>query len=94
MDEEKSQGSSLEEIAREINPKIRGWIQYYGVYNKSAMYSVFQQLDYALMKWAMKKYKKFRKSRKKAADWISGFRKREPTVLAHWQLGFQMVYRF
>ena len=30
---------TLEEIAEEINPQVRGWMNYYGRYYRSAVYS-------------------------------------------------------
>ena len=31
---------SLEDIARQLNPLLRGWIEYYGRYAPSALYPV------------------------------------------------------
>ena len=33
---------SVEEIARQINPLLRGWIQYYGRYAPSALYPLLR----------------------------------------------------
>ena len=56
---------SLADFSCMYRAKIRGWINYYGRYYKSALYPVFQHLDVQLMKWAMRKYKSLRHSRVK-----------------------------
>jgi hypothetical protein len=35
----------LIDLARMFNPEIRGWIQYYGSFHRSALYPVFRSLD-------------------------------------------------
>jgi len=57
---------NLESIAAELNVKLRGWINYYGLYRKSEMSRVFRHLDKRLMKWLRKKYKRLKGSVKKA----------------------------
>ena len=46
---------TLEDLAFIFNPVIRGWINYYGSYYRSALYPIFDQLNNALKKWAMRK---------------------------------------
>jgi group II intron reverse transcriptase/maturase len=41
----------LEEIARCINPILRGWVTYYGRFYQSALYPVMAQVDLHLAKW-------------------------------------------
>ena len=36
---------SLEDLSRLCNPKVRGWLQYYGRYYRSALYPILRQLD-------------------------------------------------
>ena len=48
---------SLEEIARQINPLLRGWIGYYGRYVPSALYPLFRYVNQRLLAWARRKYK-------------------------------------
>ena len=42
-----------------------------------------------LIKWAVKKYKRFKKSMHKAGDWIRNLAKCYPGFFVHWQYGFQ-----
>lgn len=77
----------LDDLARMFNPVLRGWINYYGSYYKSALYPVFKQLNRTLMRWATRKYKKLRGHSRRATHWLGRIARREPYLFAHWQLG-------
>ena len=77
---------SIDELSEMFNAVIRGWINYYGRYYKSALYSIFEQLNRILTKWAMRKYKRFRYSKAKARKWLGRIALRQPHLFAHWQL--------
>jgi len=42
---------SLDDLARMFNPVIRGWINYYGHYYKSALYPTLRHIDAKLARW-------------------------------------------
>ena len=75
---------SLSEIAQECNPIIRGWINYYGKFYKSALDKVLECIDNRLVKWIVKKYKKFHGSKVQARKWLSEIRLRDQRLFAHW----------
>jgi RNA-directed DNA polymerase len=77
---------SIDDLARMWNPVLRGWIQYYGRFYKSALYSVFRHLNRTLKRWAMRKYKRLKRHRRRAERWLGGVARREPQMFAHWQL--------
>ena len=54
---------SLEDIARKFNPILRGWLNYYGRYRRSEMYSVLRHFNPTLVAWVMAKYKSFEDAR-------------------------------
>jgi group II intron reverse transcriptase/maturase len=76
--------ASLEDIAREINPVVRGWIQYYGHYYRSVLRGIMDHLDTYLARWAMNKYKKLNHHLKRAHNWVRGIALRQPELFAHW----------
>ena len=78
---------SIEDLSRMFNPKIRGWLQYYGRYYRSALYPPMRQLDRSLARWAYRKYKKLRGHRRRATHWIARISRRDPGLFAHWQMG-------
>ena len=80
----KRTGCKIDMIAELLNPMIRGWMNYFGKFNPSAMKSTLQCIERRLIKWAMCKYKSFRGRKQRAEKWLSSIRKREPKLFAHW----------
>jgi RNA-directed DNA polymerase len=77
-------GHTLAELARTINPIVRGWMQYYGAYYRSALHPLLQRINAYLMRWIRKKYKRLRGFKKAKACW-EGITARYPRLFAHWQ---------
>jgi RNA-directed DNA polymerase len=77
---------SIDDIARRVNPAVRGWINYYGSYYRSALYRVFEHLDDCLMRWAMRKYKDLLRRPARARAWVLRLKARQPSLFAHWTL--------
>ncbi len=78
---------SIDDISRMFNPVIRGWINYYGRFYKSALYPVLKHMNRALVHWARRKYKKLCRHRRRAEHWLGRIARREPSLFAHWQMG-------
>jgi group II intron reverse transcriptase/maturase len=77
---------TLEDLAKMFNPVIRGWINYYGRYYKSAMYSTLRHLDRRLGRWAMRKYKRLRRHKRRAEQWLRRIARKQTWLFAHWRL--------
>lgn len=78
--------STLEDLAHDINPVLRGWINYYGSYHRSALYRVFNYVNIYLTRWSMMKYKDLRQRRTRATEWVRRIQRRQPHLFAHWAL--------
>ena len=78
---------SIEDLSRMFNPIIRGWLQYYGRFYRSALYPPMRQLDRSLARWAERKYKKLRGHLRRATHWVARISRRDPKLWAHWQMG-------
>jgi len=78
---------TLDDLSRMFNPILRGWVQYYGQYYKSALYPTFQVLDRILVKWAMRKFKKLKGHQRRATHWLGRIARRQPRLFVHWQMG-------
>ena len=76
----------LEDLAWMFNSTIRGWINYYGRYYKSAMYPTLKCLERRLVMWATRKYKRLRNHRRRAAQWLNRIARKQPYLFAHWRL--------
>ena len=61
---------SLEEIARQINPLLRGWIEYYGRYAPSALSPLLRYVNQRVLAWVMRKYKGFRAYKVRASRFL------------------------
>ncbi len=53
--------ASIGELASHYNPILRGWLNYYGHFYKSALLRVFDRFEAALARWARRKYKKLKR---------------------------------
>ena len=84
---------SIKDLANIFNPVIRGWINYYGQFYKSALYPIFNQLNGALQRWAMRNYKKLRRRRRRAFHWLGRIAKQKSYLFAHWRLVRQSAGR-
>jgi len=81
--------ASLEEIAKQTNPIVRGWLNHYGKYRRTALYPILRQFQNALVRWAMRKYKKLRGHRLRATHWLGRIARRETRLFASWVFGFR-----
>jgi RNA-directed DNA polymerase len=81
--------TSLSGLAERINPVVQGWINYYGRFYKSRLHPSLQRINDYLVRWAMRKYKRLRGQRTRAAQWLASIYKRAPSLFAHWRLGLQ-----
>jgi RNA-directed DNA polymerase len=79
-------GSTLPDLAREINPVVRGWINYYGRFNPSALYNSLNGINKYLVRWAMQKYKRYRRRRRRAWIALGKIARANPMLFVHWRL--------
>lgn len=84
---------SLEELARYINPVVRGWINYYGCYYRSELRPVLVHLDRYLVRWARRKYKRLQGHKRRARIWLRELANRQPDMFAHWTLVYPAAGR-
>jgi RNA-directed DNA polymerase len=68
-------------IAEWINPKLRGWINYYGPHGKRQLRSLIVYLDRQLINWLKRKHKV---GWRQACHYYTLIRARHPTLFYHW----------
>lgn len=79
---------SLDDLAQLINPAVRGWVAYYGRFYRSRCLHVLSRcLTFALVKWAMRKYKRLRGHWVRAYHWLGRVAARDTDLLILWSLG-------
>ncbi len=80
---------SLEEIAKFVNPFVRGWVNYYGRFYKSALTPVLRGLERSLVYWVRRKFKRFARHSRLAVHWLGVVARREPNLFVLWQIGIR-----
>jgi group II intron reverse transcriptase/maturase len=80
--------SKLTAIAKELNPKVKGWIQYYGQFRRSELSKVFYRLNQRLILWIKDKHK-FTGIRR-AVRYLRNINKSFPSLFVHWEYGFKV----
>ncbi len=76
-------GQTLTDLAEWINPIVRGWMNYYGRFNPSALHRLLQRINTYLMRFLRNKFKRVR-SFKKAKDGWQRIIDQHPRTFAHW----------
>lgn len=79
---------TLEWFAEKLNPKIRGWVNYYMKFNRYKTYNVFYYLNDVIQKWIANKYK-IRGSRKVKAKYQL-IQAANPEMFYHWKMGIKL----
>jgi len=79
---------TLDDLAKEVNPRIRGWLTYFTAFYSTAVIPLCKRMDRHLMRWARRKYKRLERSEKRTRAWLRGVRQRSPDLFAHWALRY------
>jgi len=76
-------GANLADLARWINPIVRGWMNYYGRLYRTMVHPLLLRINTYLMRWARKKYRTLH-GFKKVKAWWQALTARYPNGFAHW----------
>lgn len=74
---------TIQQVAKLLNARIRGWMNYYCRWSKWTTTWVWRVLNLKLIKW-LKWNRRF--SKKRAVNWLKQVYKANPTLFAHWSL--------
>ena len=77
--------TTWENFAEVLNPKIRGWINYYGKFFKKRVVRVFNYLDGLLSRWIKHKYRL--RSIKQCLEKFKQCKASNPLLFYHWKFG-------
>jgi RNA-directed DNA polymerase len=80
--------ATIETIAEALNPKIRGWINYYGKFRRSELRFIFRSLRERLMKWLINKHKSLKGSKTRGYDLLTKHYEKNPKLFYHWEVGY------
>ena len=78
-------GQTLEDFAKILNPKIRGWVNYYTRFYRQETLKVFCYLNEKIRRWIRNKYKltNYKQVLGKYETILQG----QPNLFYHWRLG-------
>jgi RNA-directed DNA polymerase len=77
---------TFQDLAHDINPVVRGWINYYGRYRPSELTRSLGRINEYLVRWAMRKYKRLRRAPRRTRRTLADIATRVPRLFAHWQV--------
>ena len=83
---------SMADIARQINPLLRGWIAYYGRYAPSALKPILRYVNQTLRAWVMRKFKRFAAKTIRAGRFLERMARDKADLFVHWRLGLTGVF--
>ena len=78
---------TIEGFAKILNPKIRGWVNYYTRFYRQEMLRVFCYLNERIRKWLKNKYKLT--NNKQTVAKYKAIQVEQPVLFYHWQLGIK-----
>ncbi|GAB2901424.1 group II intron reverse transcriptase/maturase [Streptomyces deserti] len=78
-------GLTFQELARRVNPKVAGWVNYYGRFRPWELIPFLTRINTYLLRWIRKKYKRLSAKRKALAK-LQEIARRYPRMFAHWRL--------
>lgn len=84
---QKETDKNLEELAIWINPILRGWFNYYGRFYPSKLNKVIEPLNEYLVRWTRWKFKRCKRSYKRARMRLRHIAETKPNLFAHWERG-------
>ena len=77
---------TIKELAKWINPVVRGWVDYYGAFYRSGLMFLVTHLERMILKWVKLRYKKQGSNHKRAKHWIRRVKSQYPAMFVHWSL--------
>jgi len=82
--------AEVKDIAEMLNPRLRGWINYYGKFRTREMRGVFRCLNKRLVKWLLNRYKSLKNRVKDGYYMLSKICLQQPKLFAHWAIGYNV----
>jgi group II intron reverse transcriptase/maturase len=80
---------SMSDIAEQLNPLLRGWIDYYGRYTPSALAPILNYVNTTLRDWMRRKFKRYMGRKAKAGHFLERLARDRPDLFIHWKLGMR-----
>lgn len=76
---------TIEQIAERLNSKLRGWLNYFGLFGKRELSKTMLYLEWKLVRWIGKKHKKGVKG---SFDILQKAKAQNRKLFYHWEAGY------
>ena len=76
---------TMEHIAGKINATVRGWIDDDGAFFQSELKRLFKSINEHLIRWMMRKHKRFRGHWRRSWRWLEKFARQNSGLFVHWE---------
>jgi RNA-directed DNA polymerase len=83
--------ATLADLARQYNPTIRGWSNYFGAFYRTAMHRLYRYIDQRLEQWARRKYKTLVRRKTRSVAWLRQRKSESRSLFYHWSVIGQRV---
>jgi RNA-directed DNA polymerase len=80
--------TDFNDLSKKWNPKLRGWLEYYGKFRPTALLGVCQMFQKILVKWAKRRFKRLKRNWQRAFRFVNRIAKTQPKMFAHWERGW------
>jgi group II intron reverse transcriptase/maturase len=78
---------TLADVADRLNPLLKGWVEYYGRYTPSALSAMLRYVNQTLLRWAMRKFKRFKAHKIRASHFLQRLVRDNASLFVHWRIG-------
>ena len=82
----------LGDIAKKLNPLLRGWIGYYGQYSLSQLAPMLRHVNLVLRRWVLRKFKRFAGRKIAASRFLERLAKTRADLFVHWRSGMSGAF--
>ncbi len=82
----KRTGTDIETLSKLFNPCLRGWLNYYGKYYRTAVCGICNMFQRILVKWVKNRCRKLKHSWCSAIDFLRNQTKLRPGLFVHWEI--------
>ena len=78
---------TLLDLSRMFDVVLKGWSNYYGRFYPSAMSGIWKHVNWYLVRWVRRKYKRFAWHKRKAYKYLNKLARANERLFTHWKLG-------
>jgi RNA-directed DNA polymerase len=79
-------------IDSQMHASVCGWMSYYGKFNRDSLKLTLQALNHAIVRWAVRRYGRFKGSFKRGWYWLIRVYHKNPKLFYHWCRGIIPCY--